>query len=180
MSERIHLVGGRVLTCTGDRTEVPRPAEVLIEGERIVAVASDPLPVDPGTARRIDLRGATVLPGLGDAHVHLSWPLDFVFDHAAVAAEDPARHALDLAGVARSFLESGYTFVIGAGVLQERDDLHLDAAIRRAPSPAPASSPAGRWSPRRAASAARRAASWRWPPTPGRCATSWPASATSG
>jgi imidazolonepropionase-like amidohydrolase len=143
MSERIHLVGGRVLTCTGDRTEVPRPAEVLIEGERIVAVASDPLPVDPGTARRIDLRGATVLPGLGDAHVHLSWPLDFVFDHAAVAAEDPARHALDLAGVARSFLESGYTFVIGAGVLQERDDLHLDAAIRTGTIPGPRIIPSG-------------------------------------
>jgi imidazolonepropionase-like amidohydrolase len=122
---------------------VPRPAEVLIEDERIVAVASEPLPVDPGTARRIDLRGATVLPGLGDAHVHLSWPLDFVFDHAAVAAEDPARHALDLAGVARSFLESGYTFVIGAGVLQERDDLHLDAAIRQGTIPGPRIVPSG-------------------------------------
>lgn len=129
MTERIHLVGGRVLTCTGDRTETPAAAEVLIEGNRIAAVSPEPLGIDPGTARRIDLHGATVLPGLGDAHVHLSWPLDFVFDHAGVAAEEPARHALDLAGVARSFLESGYTFVIGAGVLQERDDLHLDEAI---------------------------------------------------
>lgn len=130
MTERLHLVGGSVLTCTGDRTEVPRPAEVLIEGERIVAVSPEPLDVAPGSARTIDLRGATVLPGLGDAHVHLSWPLDFVFDHDGVAAEDPARHALDLAGVARTFLESGYTFVIGAGVLQERDDLLLDEMIR--------------------------------------------------
>jgi len=130
VTERLHLVGGSVLTCTGDRTEVPRPAEVLIEGERIVAVSPEPLDVAPGSARTIDLRGATVLPGLGDAHVHLSWPLDFVFDHDGVAAEDPARHALDLAGVARTFLESGYTFVIGAGVLQERDDLLLDEMIR--------------------------------------------------
>jgi imidazolonepropionase-like amidohydrolase len=143
MTERTHLVGGRVLSCTGDRTEVPRPAEVLIEGERIVAVSEEPLDVAPGSARRIDLRGATVLPGLGDAHVHLSWPLDFVFDHAGVAAEDPARHALDLAGVARTFLESGYTFVIGAGVLQERDDLELDAAIREGTIPGPRIVPSG-------------------------------------
>lgn len=130
MTDRTHLVGGKVLTCTGDRTETPQTAEILIEGDRIVAVSAEPLDIEPASARTIDLRGATVLPGLGDAHVHLSWPLGFVFDHAGVAAEDPARHALDLAGVARSFLESGYTFVIGAGVLQERDDLHLDEAIR--------------------------------------------------
>jgi imidazolonepropionase-like amidohydrolase len=142
MTERLHLVGGRVLTCTGDRTEVPQPAEVLIEGERIVAVAPG-LDVAPGSARVVDLRGATVLPGLGDAHVHLSWPLDFVFDHDGVAAEDPARHALDLAGVARSFLESGYTFVIGAGVLQERDDLVLDEMIRRGVVPGPRIVPSG-------------------------------------
>jgi imidazolonepropionase-like amidohydrolase len=130
VTQRLHLVGGSVLTCTGDRTEVPRPAEVLIDGERIAEVAPT-IDVAPGSARTVDLRGATVLPGLGDAHVHMSWPLDFVFDHDAVAAEDPARHALDLAGVARTFLESGYTFVIGAGVLQERDDLVLDEMIRR-------------------------------------------------
>ena len=127
MSERLHLTNANLLRCTGDPTETPAPGELLVEGDRIVEVASS---IDVADARRVDLRGATVLPGLGDAHVHLSWPIDFVFDHAGVAADDPAHHAMDLAGVAKRFVESGYTFVISAGVLQERDDLVLDDAIR--------------------------------------------------
>lgn len=130
-TNRILLTNAAVLTCNGDRDERPTPGEVLIEGDRIVAVGPSIDAALVGDAERIDLGGATVLPGLGDAHVHTSWPLDFVFDHGAVAGEDPARHAIDLAGVARTFLESGYTLVIGAGVLQERDDLLLDEMIRR-------------------------------------------------
>jgi imidazolonepropionase-like amidohydrolase len=87
--------------------------------------------VDPASTRIIDLRGATVLPGLGDAHVHISWPLDFVFDHAGVAAQEPAKHALDVAAVAKTYLESGYTLLVGAGVLQPQDDLLAKAAIER-------------------------------------------------
>lgn len=143
MSERIHLTNARVLSCTGDPTESPRPGEVLIEDDRVTAVEERVPDLAEGSARVVDLGGATVLPGLGDAHVHLSWPLDFVFDHDAVAAQDPASHAMDLAAVARTFLESGYTFVIGAGVLQESDDLLLDDAITRGLIPGPRIVPSG-------------------------------------
>src|SRR5215813_4428857 len=70
-------------------------------------------------------RQATVLPGLGDAHVHTSWPLDFVFDHAGVAATPEGAHMLDVAAVARTFLESGYTTIIGAGTTQPLDDIRV-------------------------------------------------------
>ncbi len=43
---------------------------VVIEGERIVDVLADATPVDD--ARRIDLAGRTLLPGLIDAHVHVT------------------------------------------------------------------------------------------------------------
>jgi predicted amidohydrolase YtcJ len=53
----------------------PRASAIAIANDRIVAVGSD-ADVDavrlPG-ARRIDLGGAFVLPGLVDAHLHLMW-----------------------------------------------------------------------------------------------------------
>lgn len=123
MSERTLLANGRVLTCSGGADERLIDADVLLEGNRIVKVGPGRLDLDPASARVADLGGATVLPGLGDAHTHISWPLDFVFDHAAVAAAPEGRHMLDVAAVTRTFLESGYTLLIGAGVTQEMDDL---------------------------------------------------------
>ncbi|MBF6147017.1 amidohydrolase family protein [Nocardia nova] len=132
MTERMLLTNGRILTCGGDLAERPRAGSVLIEGDRIAEVSSGAdIAVDPGAVRVVDLRGATVLPGLGDAHTHISWPLDFVFDHAAVAAAPPARHILDVAAVAKTYLHSGYTLLIGAGATQPQDDLLIHDAVER-------------------------------------------------
>jgi len=47
----------------------------VLEGDRIAAVLDDPAEA-PAGARRVDLAGACVLPGLVDAHVHFpSWAL---------------------------------------------------------------------------------------------------------
>jgi imidazolonepropionase-like amidohydrolase len=140
---RTLLRDARVLTCAEGPDEKLHPADVLIEGDRIAAVSETPLQVDEAGTRVIDLQGSTVLPGLGDAHVHISWPLDFVFDHASVAAAPPAKHMLDVAAVARTFVDSGYTTVIGAGVTQPEDDLLAKQAIDAGLIPGPRIIPSG-------------------------------------
>jgi imidazolonepropionase-like amidohydrolase len=143
MTERILLSNARVLTCSGDPSERPFDGDVLIEGDRIARVVPGRLEVDAATTRVVDVHEATVLPGLGDAHTHISWPLDFVFDHGAEAAAPPAEHAVDVAAVVRTFVESGYTTIIGAGVLQAQDDLLARDAIERGLIPGPRIVPSG-------------------------------------
>lgn len=49
--------------------------DILIDGERIVAIgAHDTLAPQAGAARRVDLSGRFVIPGLIDSHVHLATP----------------------------------------------------------------------------------------------------------
>jgi imidazolonepropionase-like amidohydrolase len=143
MAERTLLKNVRVLTCSGDPAEKPLDGDILLEGNRIAKVATGRLDVDPASARVVDLGGATVLPGLGDAHTHISWPLDFVFNHAALAATSAGKHMLDVAAVTKTFLESGYTLIIGAGVTQPLDDLLAMDAIDQGLIPGPRIVPSG-------------------------------------
>ena len=49
--------------------------DILIDGERIVAIgAHDGPALQAGAARRVDLSGRFVIPGLIDSHVHLATP----------------------------------------------------------------------------------------------------------
>lgn len=143
MTERTLLRNARVLTCTRGAHEAPEDGDILIEGNRIAQVSTGRMVVDEASTRVVDLGGATVLPGLSDAHVHISWPIDFVFDHNGVAAAPPKEHILDVAAVTRTFLESGYTLVIGAGVLQPDDDVLAKDFIDRGLIPGPRIVPSG-------------------------------------
>jgi imidazolonepropionase-like amidohydrolase len=128
--ERTLLANARLVPCTGD-TEHPFDGDLLLEGDRIAGVFRGRAPIGPEAAPRVDLAGATVIPGLCDAHTHISWPLDFVFNHLEIAAMPDDEHALEVAGVVRTYLRWGYTLLIGAGALKPKVDVIVAGAVDR-------------------------------------------------
>ena len=50
------------------------PGEVLVNGNRIEAVGEPGARLDRQRAEVLDCGGATLMPGLVEAHAHLSWP----------------------------------------------------------------------------------------------------------
>jgi len=57
----------------GSRDELSEPMQVLVEGNKITQIAKS-IKVQPG-ATVIDAAGRTLMPGLIDCHVHLTWNL---------------------------------------------------------------------------------------------------------
>jgi imidazolonepropionase-like amidohydrolase len=129
---RVLLTNARIVTCSGDPTERPFDGDVLVDGDRIAEVFRGRAPVGDAATDDlavVDLGGATLLPGLCDAHTHISWPLDFVFDHPEITAMPEDEHALEVAGVVRTYLHAGYTTLVGAGALKPRVDVLVARAI---------------------------------------------------
>ena len=104
------------------RSERRYRGEVRIEGNRIRAVAkgSGELPRDG--AATIDCTGATLMPGLIEAHGHLPFPAGQTY---FTQLEDTPIEELVLATVynAKLMLDCGFTGVIGAGSPRMRVEL---------------------------------------------------------
>lgn len=76
----VALINGHIVTVDGDFSIAEA---MLVEGERIVKVGTNAEITEglAADATRIDLQGATVLPGLIDSHVHSTGASVFEYDH---------------------------------------------------------------------------------------------------
>lgn len=132
---RLMLTNARLIDGTG-APPVP-DATLLIEGDTL-AVAGRLAPADrpaAGEAEVIDLAGRTVIPGLVEAHIHLSYN-----DVKAIADLDlncpPEYSTLRAARNAELLLHSGYTAARSAGAVH-RIDMALKQAIEEGLYPGP-------------------------------------------
>jgi imidazolonepropionase-like amidohydrolase len=111
--------------------------EVLVTGNRIAQVSradESALPREGATV--IDAGGATLMPGLTEAHAHLSWP-------SSVERFVPGMHLppedllLNTARNARILLDHGFTSAYSAGALGKTLEISLKAQIDSGGMPGP-------------------------------------------
>lgn len=104
-----------------------KPAEVLIDGEKIVRVGAGQNPAD---AEVIELGDLTLLPGLIDAHTHLMMRESSKVSYDQVLmTRSVARRALDGAANARATLQAGFTSVRD---VESEGSGYADVALRDA------------------------------------------------
>jgi len=121
----IVLKAARLFDGTSDK--LVTPGVVVVTGGKIAAVGSDA--TVPAGARVVDLGDATLLPGLIDAHVHLTgeasenWYRDF----ANGILQLPPEKALLAIPYAKRTLEAGFTTVRNVGA-----DDYIDVGLRNA------------------------------------------------
>ena len=106
---------------------------ILIRGGKIVSVGSDAQVPAAAQAEIVDLSNATVLPGLIDAHTHITFDPNFGYSSLAISVP---REALIGARNARVTLEAGFTTVRNVGA-SGFSDVALRDAINAGDVPGP-------------------------------------------
>jgi imidazolonepropionase-like amidohydrolase len=122
IGQRTVIRAGRLLDVkTGN---IKANQAIVIQGDKIVSVGPTESVAASASDRNIDLRSVTVLPGLIDAHTHLTFNPHFGYDSLAISVP---REALIGARNARVTLEAGITTVRNVGA-----DGYADVALRDA------------------------------------------------
>jgi imidazolonepropionase-like amidohydrolase len=110
MPNRTVILGAQMFDGTGTPS---RPCEVLVEGNRISAVAETLEHSTYTDAEIIDGRGATLMPGLVDGHAHLGF--GSTIEHLSNRTEPDEEKTLLLAHAGRVMLDSGFTSAYSGG-----------------------------------------------------------------
>ena len=122
----------RILDGSGQN---PYSGSVLVQGNRIRQVGRSTAPITTGNASVIDGAGATLMPGLCEAHTHFSW--NDAATLSAIQAMPLEEHVLWCAKVAKRYLEAGFTSCVGAACAKPRLDVVIRNAINSGQIPGP-------------------------------------------
>lgn len=112
--KRVVVIAGRLFDAKAAKV-IAGPQAIVIEGDRIVSVEAAAGVKPVADEKRIDLSGATVLPGMIDVHTHLTGNPELI-GYQSLGVSVP-RETLFGAKNARITLEAGFTTVrnLGAG-----------------------------------------------------------------
>ena len=121
-----------VLDCSG---APPFAGQVLVEGNRIKTVAPKGTSVASDGAQVVDGAGATLMPGLVEAHSHLTF-LD-TSDLESLGFVPPEEHTLRTAKNAKKLLDQGFTACNSAASAKARLDVVIRNAINAGDIPGP-------------------------------------------
>jgi imidazolonepropionase-like amidohydrolase len=139
-AESVVVTADRMVDVLSDKV-VEEPVVVITDG-RIASVVGrgGARPIIPAGAKRIDLPGKTLLPGLIDMHVHLDSPAD-IGGYRGLEYTD-SFWGMTAVGNARAMLDAGFTTVrnVGSG---NRNDVGLKQAIDGGYAVGPRIVPAG-------------------------------------
>lgn len=122
----------RVFNGSGGKSAL---GEVLVQGNRIKQTSLGGKKIARKGATVIDGGGATLMPGMCDAHAHFGWNDSPSLD--AIGRLPVEEHMLAAVVTARTFLDWGYTSCVGAAAAKPRMDVVLRNAIDSGQFPGP-------------------------------------------
>jgi len=130
--ERILFTNVRVIDGLADAAYA---ADVLVEGERVAAIAPAPRRLSAAGAVAIDGGGATLMPGLIEAHAHLSFTNNKELEEfPRIPVEE---HVIACIENAKLVLDQGFTSCFSAAAAKPRLDVVLKHAIEAGRIPGP-------------------------------------------
>ncbi len=134
----------RILDGTGEKLY---SGEVTVSGNRIKSISRSGSggfgwnSQSNGGSQRIDGRGMTLMPGLIDAHLHLSWNNAPGINPIQMMPVE--EHMLNCVYMAKLLLDAGFTAGYGAAAAKPRLDVVIRDAIRSGKVPGPRYTAAG-------------------------------------
>jgi imidazolonepropionase-like amidohydrolase len=130
--ERILFTNVSVIDGTSDAAYA---ADVLVEGDRIAAIERAPRRLAANGAQTVDGGGATLMPGLIEAHAHLSFTNNKELEEfPRIPVEE---HLIACIENARLLLDQGFTSCFSAAAAKPRLDVVLKRAIEAGRIPGP-------------------------------------------